>query len=511
MQMHKDSAQTKHATFAEPSAKHEPMNLNLHQVLAWLQADEELQARMMGSPNRALQFDRVHTDTRTLVSGDLFVALKGEKYNANSFLEQAKHMGAKAAICEHGLQAMNWLGIEVSDTAKALGVLAASWRRDLDVQVIAVTGSNGKTTVTQMLASILRAWQGEKSLATEGNFNNAVGVPLTLLRMRNSHRCAVLELGMNHPGEIIELAQWVQPQVALVNNAQREHQEFMGSVKAVAIENAQVFKALTPEGVAVFPMDDEHSDLWTGMAGKAKVCRFGKNEKADVQLLKSEWADGAWTLDVKVAHQTFAFTLNLPGEHNVHNALASTACAYSLGVPMAMVQKGLADFQAVQGRSSFKALRVKAFNAQLGQEQEHHIGLVDDSYNANPDSVIAAIDLLARLEGPRVLVLGDMGEVGEHGVMFHEEVGRYASQVGIDHLMGLGPLTQHAVKAFEQKQSRDQRAEHFEAIEPLIKTLSEQLPEFKSLLIKGSRFMKMERVVEALLSQSMAKEDITCS
>ncbi len=489
----------------------EPMSLSVQKALEWLQADAQLQARFVGELSDTLVFDRVHTDTRTLKTGDLFVALKGEKFDANSFLKEAKELGAKAAICAAGLHAVNWTGIEVSDTGKALGTLGASWRRDLDVGVIAVTGSNGKTTVTQMLASILKAWQGEKSLATQGNFNNAVGVPLTLLRMRKSHRCAVLELGMNHPGEILQLAQWVQPQVALVNNAQREHQEFMGSVKAVAIENAQVFAALSLGGVAVFPVDDEHSDLWVQMARDLKICCFGKKENADVRLLKSEWSKGTWTLEVNVAKKSATFKLSMPGEHNVHNALAGIACAYSLGVPIEVIQRGLESFQAVQGRSNFKTLQIKAFNAQLGQELEHSIALVDDSYNANPDSVLAAIDLLAHLEGPRVLVLGDMGEVGENAVMFHEEVGRYASQVGIEQLLGLGALTQHATVAFNQSKSRDQRAEHFENIEPLIEALSSRLPEFQSVLVKGSRFMKMERVVQALWLQNMAKEDITCS
>jgi len=491
--------------------KLEPMNLSVQKVLEWLQVDVQLQARFVGEQNKAVHFDRVHTDTRTLQEGDLFVALKGEKFDGNLFLEQAKQLGAKAAICEGGLQALGWTGIEVSDTGRALGALGASWRRELDVGVIAVTGSNGKTTVTQMLASILRAWQGEKSLATEGNFNNAVGVPMTLLKMRKSHHCAVLELGMNHSGEILELAQWVQPQVALVNNAQREHQEFMGSVKAVAIENAQVFAALSPGGVAVFPMDDEYSDLWLEMARDFKVCRFGRKDNADVQLVKSEWSKGAWALDIKVAKQEATFKLRMPGEHNVHNALAGIASAYSLGVPIELIQQGLESFEAVQGRSNVKTLHFKAFNAQLGEEREYRIALVDDSYNANPDSVIAAIDLLAHLEGPRVLVLGDMGEVGENGVMFHEEVGRYASQVGIERLLGLGALTRHATKAFNLSKSSHQGAEHFEQIEPLIETVSRRLPEVQSVLIKGSRFMKMERVVQALWSHNMAKEEITCS
>ena len=488
-----------------------PMQLRAGQVMAWLKADESLQAHWVGAQDKDMQFARVHTDSRTLKAGDLFVALKGEKFDANAFLLQAKSAGAVAAICERGLQEANWSGIEVTDAGKALGVLAAAWRRELALGVIAVTGSNGKTTVTQMLACILKAWQGEKSLATLGNFNNAVGVPLTLLRMRQTHRSAVLELGMNHPGEIHELALWVQPQVALVNNAQREHQEFMGSVKAVAIENAQVFNALDASGVAVFPMDGDYSALWSEMSQGQKVCRFGRNEEAEVLLLSSQWLKAEWRLMVRVLGQDTPFSLSLPGEHNVHNALASIACAVSLGVPIDKIQRGLAQFLAVQGRSNFKAVRVQTSDALSGLHAEHTVGLVDDSYNANPDSVIAAIDLLARLDGPRVLVLGDMGEVGENGVVFHEEVGRHACAKGIEHVLCLGELTLHAANAFGSHSAAHQRAEHFEDVESLIKALRERLRDVQSVLVKGSRFMKMERVVQAVLSQNLAKEEISCS
>ena len=488
-----------------------PMQLRAKQVMTWLEADESLQARWVGAQDPDMQFARVHTDTRTLKAGDLFVALKGEKFDANAFLLQAKNAGAVAAICERGLQEANWTGIEVKDAGKALGVLAQAWRQALSLGGIAVTGSNGKTTVTQMLASILKAWQGEKSLATAGNFNNAVGVPLTLLRMRQTHLCAVLELGMNHPGEIHALASWVQPQVALVNNAQREHQEFMGSVKAVAVENAQVFKALGADGVAVFPMDDEYSALWSEMSQGHKVCRFGQNANAEVVLLSHHWRRGAWHMVVRVLGQDTPFGLSLPGEHNVHNALASIACAVSLGAPVEKIQQGLAQFLAVQGRSNFKTVCIKTRDALSGLDSEHHFGLVDDSYNANPDSVIAAIDLLVRLEGPSVLVLGDMGEVGENGVMFHEEVGHYAFEQGVEHVLCLGALTLHAVKAFGSHPSASQRAEHFEDVESLIQALRERLADVGSVLVKGSRFMKMERVVQAVLSQNLAKEEISCS
>jgi UDP-N-acetylmuramoyl-tripeptide--D-alanyl-D-alanine ligase len=492
-----------------------PMNLSMSSVSEWLKAKPLLDAHAVGLDAPALRFDRVHTDTRTLRAGDLFVALKGEKFDANLFLKEAQAKGALAAICERGLEALSWRGMEVKDTGEALGVLASAWRHQFDLGLIAVTGSNGKTTVTQMLARILYAWQGTRSLATQGNFNNSVGVPMTLLRLRASHRCAVLELGMNHPGEIETLGAWVQPQVALVNNAQREHQEFMGSVRAVAEENAQVFKALGPDGVAVFPLDDEHSSLWQDMSQGRRVCRFGSHPGAEVVLQSSQWLNGAWHMVVELGGRQEPFKVNLPGQHNVHNALASIACAYSLGVPVEKIKEGLQAFEAVKGRSHFKTLHLQHFDPVLAREVDHEIGLVDDSYNANPDSVIAAVDMLARMNGPRVLVLGDMGEVGEQGVEFHQEVGKYARLAGIECLLGLGDLTQHAVRAFEVQQSGqesgDTSAMHFENAEQLIDALKARLFDVQSVLVKGSRFMKMERVVQAVVSENKAKEEISCS
>jgi UDP-N-acetylmuramoyl-tripeptide--D-alanyl-D-alanine ligase len=496
-------------------SKDASMNLPMSLVSKWLMEEPSLQAQCKGLHELDGQVewhvDRVHTDTRTLRAGDLFVALKGENFDANDFLEDAKSKGAKAAVCARDLDALSWRGVEVNDPGKALGVIAAAWRRQFDVRVIAVTGSNGKTTVTQMLASILSAWQGERSLATEGNFNNAVGVPMTLLRMRSEHLCAVLELGMNHPGEIAELAHWVEPQVALVNNAQREHQEFMGTVQAVAEENAQVFKALSADGIAVFPIDDPHSALWQQMSQGRRVCRFGRNAQAEVVLLSSQWINGAWQLSVQLQGQVLTFGVHLPGQHNVHNALASIACAHSLGVPLEKIQDGLLRFQAVKGRSHFKSLHWSDVDPVSGQEVKRELGLVDDTYNANPDSVIAAIDLLAQMQGPKVLVLGDMGEVGEQGVEFHQEVGRYARQAGIDHLLALGDLSLHAVNAYEEVKGSGQSAKHFEAVDALIKDLKGSLMLNRSVLVKGSRFMKMERIVQALLNENKESEVTTCS
>lgn len=446
------------------------------------------QARLVGDGRVA--FQRVHTDTRTLVGGDLFIALRGERFDAHAFLPQARAAGAVAVIVHTGLEAAGLSGIEVPDTLAALGALAAGWRARRDLPVIAVTGSNGKTTVTQMIASILRAWQGAAALATEGNFNNAIGVPLTLLRLRDAHRVAVVELGMNHPGEIAELAAIAQPTVALVNNAQREHQEFMHTVEAVARENGAVLAALPASGVAVFPALDAYAPLWRELAGARRCMTFAglaqaRSQAASgaaVRCVDAQWQDDHWAARIATPEGAIDARLRIAGVHNVTNAVAAAACAIAAGAPAACVERGLADFVPVTGRS-------RAFTVRCGARA---VTVVDDSYNANPDSVRAAIDVLARLPAPRVLVLGDMGEVGDDGPRFHAEAGSEARAGGVNALYAQGPLALGAVQAFGAG------ARHFDDADALIAAVRAALPSAGSVLVKGSRFMHMERVVRAI-------------
>ena len=438
-------------------------------------------ARLVGDPSIVVQ--RVHTDTRSLRAGDLFVALRGERFDANDFLAQAKSAGAVAALAERGLDAAGLHGLEVADSGAALMQLGGGWRARLQLPLIAVTGSNGKTTVTQMIAAILRAWLGNAALGTEGNLNNHIGVPLTLLRLRQDHqvwhRAAVVELGMNHPGEIAQLAAIAAPTVALVNNAQREHQEFMASVEAVARENGSVISALPADGTAVFPADDPHAPIWRGLAGARRVTSFATDAAADVTA-EARWSVDHWDMTLITPAGRAALALRVAGMHNVRNALAATACALAAGCPLEAVVRGLQAFEPVKGRSQLKRL------VRGGIE----ITLVDDSYNANPDSVRAAIDVLAALPGPRWLVLGDMGEVGDQGPAFHTEVGAYAKLRGIEHFWAAGALCRHAAAAFAG-------ARHFEDAPALIAALG-QAPQAAAIVVKGSRFMKMERVVAAL-------------
>jgi len=434
-----------------------------------------------------VELSRVHTDTRTLLPGDLFVALKGDRFDGSQFLQQARAKGACAAICQaeaaEALTASGLPGLLVSDARVALGALAANWRRQFDLPIIAVTGSNGKTTVTQMIGAILTTWKGERALVTQGNFNNDIGVPLTLLKMRSTHAVAVLELGMNHPGEIGYLAKLVQPTVGLVNNAQREHLEFMSSVEAVARENGSVLQSLGPTGVSVFPVEDACADLWTQYcAGKPRLLfAFGPaTSRADVHGRGVFSGDG-WQLEVNTPQGNLAVQLKMAGRHNAHNAMAAISAALAVHVPLEIVRAGLESFRPVAGRSRASTIRVAG----------HDVVLVDDAYNANPDSVRAAIDLLSELPSPRLLVLGDMGEVGENGSEMHREVGEYARLKGIDQLFALGSLSKLACQAFGS-------ARHFDDQATMIASLAKELGGVGSVLVKGSRFMGMERVVRAV-------------
>ncbi len=438
-------------------------------------------SRLVGDAGTAIA--RIHSDTRTLQPGDLFVALRGEHFDGNDYLAQAQLAGAVAALAGPGRLASSaglagWAGLEVPDPLLALQQLAAAWRaRFGSLPIIAVTGSNGKTTVTQMLAAILHAALGEAALATHGNLNNHIGVPLTLLRLRAHHRAAVLELGTNHVGEIALLAELVRPTVALINNAQREHQEFLHGVEAVARENGSVIAHVAAAGNVVLPQADVYTPLWRRMAGARGVSTFGIEAGADVTG-QAAWmfAQGEWHLALRTAQGSVTTTLRQPGRHNVLNALAATACALAAGLPLAAAAHGLAAFEPVAGRT-----RVATFKRDAAT-----VTLIDDSYNANPDSVRAAIDVLADLPGPRWLVLGDMAEVGGEGPAFHAEVGDYARSRGIEQCWSVGPLCVGLGMG-----------RHFADTTALIAALRDA-PAAASVLVKGSRSMKMEVVVRAM-------------
>ena len=448
----------------------------LRQAFDWLP-----DAVLFGTGAETVQ--RVCTDTRAVKAGDLFVALRGENFDAHDFVGEAIKGGVAGVVVERWTDRTAPPALLVPDGRKALGWIAAGWRSRFKMPLIAVTGSNGKTTVKEMIAAILRAHVGaEAAFATRGNLNNDVGVPLTLLSLDTAHRAAVIELGMNHVGEIGWLASLARPTVALVNNAQREHQEFMAGPEATAIENGAAFAALGDDGVAVYPGDDAHAGVWRGLAAGRRTIEFGLSAAYAVHA-DADARPARFT--AMIDGRPLEIQLNIAGRHNVRNALAAAACAHAIGVSFDAVAQGLRAFSPVAGR--LRRLRGVA-----------GIELIDDSYNANPDSVRAAIDVLVDEPAPRLLVLGDMGEVGSQGPAFHREVGAYARERGIDRLLAAGDMVRDSVSAFGEG------ASHFDSVESLAEAVVGVAPQFASVLVKGSRFMRMERVVKALAAGDIA-------
>jgi len=449
-------------------------------------------AAKLSGPN--VSFSGVTTDSRALKSGELFVALKGERFDGHDFVAQAFDGGAAAAIvADERASAFGGRAgaslLAVADPLTALGALAAYWRRRFTLPVIAIVGSNGKTTVKEMATAILRAQFGSQVLATAGNLNNQIGLPLSVLALRASHRVAALEIGMNHRGETATLAAIAQPTIALINNAQREHQEFMGSVAEVAAEHASLLNALPDQGVAVINADDSYAGLWRDVVGRrnaeganVSVLDFGLSASAAVSA-RYRAEDWGSIIDVETPAGATTVELRAPGRHNVSNALAALAAATAAGAGLDAARAGLTAFRPVAGR----------LEAKTGVSG---VSIIDDTYNANPDSARAAIAVLAKARGARWLVLGDMGEVGNAGPSFHREIGEYARSAGIERLFAVGALTTHSVAAFGAN------ARHYDDVASLIAALHDELGSEQAtsmtLLIKGSRFMRMERVVAAL-------------
>jgi len=448
-----------------------------------------------GTAHGDRQFSGVSTDTRSIAAGELFVALKGEHFDGHEYVRQALAQGAAAGMVESAwaeAQADDLPLIAVKDTRRALGELAANWRSRFVLPLIGITGSNGKTTVKEMCASIFRQparrSQGatgptevrQSVLATTGNLNNDIGVPLMLLRMRSRHLAAVIEMGMNHPGEIAYLTNIARPTVAVITNAQRAHLEGLGGLSAVARAKGEIFAGLSDDGVAVINADDPHAPLWRELNQSRTVLTFGLTHAADIsaRYTLQQFGSLLW-LTTPQGESDGEVRLKLPGVHNVMNALAATAAALVAGVAVDAIAAGLSEFSGVKGR--LQHLRAR-----------HGAVLIDDSYNANPDSVRAAIDVLAALQGKKILVFGDMGEVGEQAGQFHDEIGGYAKSMGVDRMLALGDLAAAAVRNF------DGGGEHFKSVGALLDALVPMLDADTTVLVKGSRFMKMERVVEAI-------------
>ena len=455
--------------------------------MKWLlsQVAQATQGRLLGAD---VEISGVSTDTRSVADGQLFIALSGERVDAHDFVDQAVAAGALAVlVADESKVPAGCSAVVVDDTRLALGRFAAAWRAQFTLPVIAVTGSNGKTTTKEMVASILKAAYGAAVLSTRGNLNNDIGLPLTLLGLRASHRAAVIEMGMNHPGEIAYLTAIGAPTVALVTNAQRAHLEGMGDMDEVAREKGSIFGGLQTNGIAVINADDVYVDCWRGMAGQHVVRTFGIDQPADVRgSVRQHGLEIA--IELSAAEGQAAITLPIPGRHNARNAVAAAAACLGAGVSMAAVVAGLEAFSGVKGRLQRRA-------GKLGAE------ILDDTYNANPDSVRAGIDVLAATIGRKLFVLGDMGEIGQASGQYHDEIGGYAKSQGIDRLFALGDAAQQAVRNFGDG------ARHYCNVDKLIAAVDKELGPETTVLVKGSRFMKMERVVDALAAPTPSEEE----
>jgi UDP-N-acetylmuramoyl-tripeptide--D-alanyl-D-alanine ligase len=445
------------------------------------EAARVLSGRLEGANAR---FSGVSTDSRAVGTGDLFVALQGERFDGHAYVGEAARRGAAGALTSRHVteRGTTLPQVVVRDTRLSLGALAGDWRGRFPIPLVALTGSNGKTTVKEMLAAILVQHAGARGsvLATAGNLNNDIGMPLTLLALRADHRYAVIEMGMNHEGEIDYLARIARPTVALVNNAQRAHVGILGSLEAIARAKGEIYAGLDDAGIAIVNEDDPFAPYWKGLNAGRKVLTFGFASDADVTAAS---AAGAWRFRTPAG--SFAVALRAPGEHNVRNALAACAAAHAVGIPPAAMRSALEAFEGVPGRLQRRPAPGGA-------------RVIDDTYNANPESMKAAIRVLASEPGRRILVMGDMGELGIQSAALHAEVGDFAKRSGVEALLALGEQSRNAAQAFGEG------ARHFGEVRELLAAARQEAREGATLLVKGSRFMQMERVADALAGGSDA-------
>ncbi|MXS86390.1 UDP-N-acetylmuramoyl-tripeptide--D-alanyl-D-alanine ligase [Nitrosomonas sp. HPC101] len=428
-------------------------------------------------------FTGVSTDSRTLKPGDLFVALSGEQFDGHRFIYAAIEKGAVAAMISADTaitptqSGFGW--IKVNDTRLGLGQLAANWRQRFTLPLIAVTGSNGKTTVKEMSAAIFRhAFGPENVLATAGNLNNDIGVPQMLLQLNIGHTCAVIEMGMNHSGEIAYLSQLATPTIAVITNAGTAHIEYLGTTEAIARAKGEIFEGLATQGVAVINADDPYALLWRQLAGNRQILDFGITNTAAISAQRVPGSSGsAWLL--QLPDGGVEITLQVPGHHNIYNALAAAAVATAAGINPTAIAAGLCDFRGIPGRLQKKT-------------GLHQSILIDDTYNANPDSMRAALNVLVEMPGKKILIMGDMGELGADAAAFHYSIGQQAAAAGVDALLVLGELSRQTAAGFGSG------AQSFADLDTLLEQAKDCLEKNVTVLVKGSRFMRMERVIEQL-------------
>jgi UDP-N-acetylmuramoyl-tripeptide--D-alanyl-D-alanine ligase len=440
-----------------------------------------------------MRIESVDTDSRRIQAAQLFVGIQGERFDGNTFAAEALTLGAAAVMISDATQAVS-PAVLVTDTRLALGKLANYWRQQLSAPITAITGSNGKTTTKEMLNAILAAALGDGATvhATQGNLNNDIGMPLTLLKARAQHQQIVLEMGMNHLGEIAYLSNIAQPDVAVINNAGTAHIGELGSRENIAKAKGEIFEGLAEHGIAVINADDAFADYWRSLNPSRKVITFALKKSADITATYSEEAQSS-KLSLTTPSGSVSFQLPILGVHNIYNALAASAAAVALGIENQSIAAGLTNFGGVHGRLEYK----QGYNGAV---------LIDDTYNANPDSMKAAIDVLSHLNTSRVFVMGDMGELGADAVAMHAAVGAYAQEHQIQHFFSLGENSQHASNAFGSS------AQHFTEVELLANHVKPLMKNGVTVLVKGSRFMKMERVVallEAVSNQQQSTQEQT--
>ena len=431
--------------------------------------------------------ESVGSDSRNIVKSQLFVAIKGEHFDGNSFATEAIKQGA-AAVLVSDLNTQASPAVLVQDTRLALGQMAKYWRDKFQIPLVAITGSNGKTTVKEMLAAILKA-ADKNALATQGNLNNDIGMPMTLLKLRAEHDVAVIEMGMNHMGEIDYLTHIAQPNIAVINNAGTAHIGELGSRDNIAKAKGEIFAGLSDDGVAVINADDEYADYWKSLNKNTKTIMFGMQSQADLSATFVE-KESISEVTLYTPKGNIVFNLAMLGKHNISNALAASACAVALGVSNADIARGLESFTTVKGRLQRK----------IGV---NGAALIDDTYNANPDSMKAAIDVLAAMQNNTIFVMGDMAELGADAMQMHIDIGAYAKQKGIQTLFTFGENSQLASQAFGAN------AQHFASIDSLVTSLKLIMQANTTLLVKGSRFMQMERVIQLIELNSIEEKSIT--
>lgn len=441
---------------------------------------EVLDASFAGEDAR---FRGVSTDTRSIEKDDVFVALKGPNFDAHDYLDQAKDKGAIAAVVNRQVNSP-MPQIKVADTHAALAQMASARRNAFNGKVIGITGSNGKTTVKELIASVLEL--DGKVLATKGNFNNDIGLPLTLLRLENNEKFAVIEMGANHPGEIDYLTHIASPNIALITNAGAAHLEGFGSVEGVAKAKGEIFKGLREGGTAIINLDDNYSDYWLSVSAQFAQKTFSlSRETADVyaSALSNFKGGSCFLLHIKGQGNT-EIKLPLVGLHNVANALLAATVADTCGISLANIKAGLENFKKVKGRLNFLPGKGGAV-------------VIDDTYNANLDSCKAAINVLSEQTGEKYFVFGDLFESGENAQQIHQAVGEYARVKGIDHFLAVGEMSQLAVEKYGTG------ARHFNNKNELSEYLMPRLNQNTVVLVKGSRGMKMEEIVACVIEESL--------